>query len=148
MQQSQEKSSYQKISTPFVTSEKVLANYAKKDLGIQMLFETDKKREESLSDDSMNEEEGSLFGTQRTKKKSKAENKNFKKQSIQSEILAARQSRGWQDFVKTGSVSFGITEEDRSKRVRRMLMIGQAINAYEDVPVQEPGQRFLQNSWG
>ena len=60
-----------------------------------MLFETDKKREESLSDDSMNEEEGSLFGTQRTKKKSKAENKNFKKQSIQSEILAARQSRGW-----------------------------------------------------
>ena len=43
----------------------------------------------------MDDEEGFWPGTQRTKKKSKAENKNFKKQSIQSEILAARQSRGW-----------------------------------------------------
>ena len=29
-----------------------------------------------------------------------------------------------------------------------MLMVGQAIDAYQDVPVQEAGDEFLHNSWG
>ena len=89
-----------------------------------MLFDVDKEEQESESGDDLSEREDSWPQTQNLKEKPKTKSHNFKKQSVESEILAARQSRGWQDFVKTGSVAFGITEEDRSKRTRRMIMIG------------------------
>jgi len=61
--------------------------------------------------------------------------KKLLRQPVRSEILAARSTKNWKDFVNTGT-KWG-TEEERSKRIRRYLMVGRAIDALEDVPIQE-----------
>ena len=56
----------------------------------------------------------------------------LKRQSLTSEVYAARKSSDWRDFVNTGKKW---DHEDKSKRVRRMLMVGKAMEALEDIPV-------------
>jgi hypothetical protein len=51
-----------------------------------------------------------------------------------SEILAGRMSRDWRDYCNT-SKGLGGTQDDKSKRVRRYLIVAKAIDALEDVPV-------------
>lgn len=58
----------------------------------------------------------------------------FKKQTIMSELIAARKSRDWKDYVNTGK-GLGGNKEDKSKRVRRYLLVAKALDALEDVPV-------------
>ena len=60
----------------------------------------------------------------------------LKRQSIMSEMLAGRMSSNWRDYCNTGK-GLGGTHDDRSKRVRRYLLVAKAIDALEDVPVQE-----------
>ena len=100
-----------------------------------MMFEMEEEeKDDSGPEYSDSEADSDIWPDSRITKKEKKPSSN-KMQSVENEILAARKSRGWHDFVNTGSNTFGITDEDRSKRVRRMLMVGQAIDAFEDVPV-------------
>lgn len=49
-------------------------------------------------------------------------------------MLAGRMSRDWWDYCNTGR-GLGGTLDDKSKRVRRYLIVAKAIDALEDVPV-------------
>ena len=42
-------------------------------------------------------------------------------------MLAARRSRDWKDFARTGSRIYGRDEKDQAKRVRRYLMVANAL---------------------
>ena len=66
--------------------------------------------------------------------------------SLKAEILAGRQTKDWKTFIKCG-YKFAQPEENKMKRMKRALIVGNAIDAFEDVPNQEKGFRFLQNEW-
>ena len=57
--------------------------------------------------------------------------KHLKEQKVSQEVLAARMSRDWKDFARTGSRTYGRDEKDHGKRVRRYLMIANALRAYD-----------------
>lgn len=76
-------------------------------------------------------------------------------QSIKSEVIAARKSKNWLDFVNNskGLLSFGANNEsEKDKRIRRYVMAGHAAAALEepaiDGELEEKGKTFLGNSWG
>ena len=64
-------------------------------------------------------------------------------------MLAARRSRDWKDFARTGSRIYGRDEKDQSKRVRRYLMVANAlrVNDAENGLAKKPGKEPLKNSW-
>jgi hypothetical protein len=66
--------------------------------------------------------------------------------SLKSTIFAARNHKGWKDFIKCG-YKFAQPSPNKTKRVQRCLLVGKAIDAFEDVPVQQSGSQFMQNSW-
>ena len=55
------------------------------------------------------------------------------KEGIKSEILQARKATNWKEYVKCG-YKYAQTSPDKMKRIKRVMMIGNAINAFEDVP--------------
>ncbi len=61
------------------------------------------------------------------------ESDHLLQQSLSSEVIAARQSKGWKDFIDVGK-RWG-DPEDKSKRVRRALMVGKAMEVLEHIPV-------------
>jgi hypothetical protein len=38
-------------------------------------------------------------------------------------------------------------EVNRDQRVKRAIILGNALDALEDIPVQEEGRKFLKNDW-
>ena len=42
---------------------------------------------------------------------------------------------------------FSQPEDSKWKRLKRALIVGNAVDAFEDIPVQEKGQKFLLNDW-
>ena len=83
----------------------------------------------------------------------KKDNGNMCFQTPSAEILAARSSKNWKDFVQSQSTNqhFGFRDDkEKSKRVRRYLMLANAIDALEDMPGDEHigGGKFMGNSWG
>ena len=71
------------------------------------------------------------------------------------EILAARQSRNWKDFVNQSYKYTPFTKEGKQKRLDRMLMVSDAMDAFDEIPDvpmyngDEPrkGRQFLKNDW-
>ena len=57
--------------------------------------------------------------------------KHIKEQKLSQEIMAARKSRDWKDFVNTGSRTYGRDSKDHSKRVRRYIMVANAMLQHE-----------------
>ena len=44
-------------------------------------------------------------------------------------------------------MKFAQPEYNKDKRLNRMLLIGNAIDAYQDVPEMNNGQQFMKNDW-
>ena len=59
MRYSHERESYKPYTTSLVTSEKNLADYAKSNVGVRMLFDADKEEKESESGDDLSDREDS-----------------------------------------------------------------------------------------
>lgn len=53
-------------------------------------------------------------------------------------IKAARNHQGWRDFAMCG-YKFSQEPSLRDKRLSRYMLIGQAIDAFEDVPKEPKG---------
>lgn len=62
-------------------------------------------------------------------------------------IAAARGYRDWRSYAMVGN-KVAQEPSTREKRVARYMLVGQAIDAFEDVPKEEPGHQFLKNDWG
>lgn len=53
--------------------------------------------------------------------------RHMKEQKVDHEVLAARKSKDWKDFVRTGSRIYGRDDKDQEKRVRRYLIVANAL---------------------
>ena len=89
-------------------------------------------------------------------KKTKKNKNDLQFQSIQSEVMAARQCKDWRDFVKcqSGQVKFPQpSDADRDKRIRRYILYGNSIDAldeippYNDIAPDQNGTKFFRNNW-
>ncbi|CDW72920.1 UNKNOWN [Stylonychia lemnae] len=76
------------------------------------------------------------------KKKTDHANKETLKQSM----LAARGHKDWKDYARCG-MKVAQPEYNKDKRLNRMLLVGNAIDAYQDVPELNNGQAFMKNDW-
>jgi len=52
---------------------------------------------------------------------------------MRTDILAARKTHGWQEFVNHGYTN-SLPPELKMDRLKRYLLVGNAIDAFEDVP--------------
>ena len=79
---------------------------------------------------------------------------NLHFQNVKSELLAARYSKNWQDFThcQSTNLNFGKkNDQERDKRIRRVLLVGHAMEALEEVPPDlgaHTGKMFGKNDWG
>lgn len=71
-----------------------------------------------------------------------SENNEVLKQSI----LAARTHKGWRDFAMCG-YKFSQEPSLSEKRTNRYLLIGQALDAFEEIPKETKGVQFMKNDW-
>ena len=67
-------------------------------------------------------------------------------ETLKEAIFQARNYKNWRDFANCG---YKVSQEpsQADKRVKRYLMIGQAIDAFEDVPKEPKGGRFMHGDW-
>lgn len=78
------------------------------------------------------------------KKMGKLSNQNYRKphrplsENLKQSIFAARKCKGWKEFTKCG-YKYSQNEKTRDKRIQRMLLVGKAIDAFEEVPKEEKG---------
>ena len=67
-------------------------------------------------------------------------------------MVAARKCKDWRDFVRCQSTNQNFGKKDhfeKDKRVRRYLLVGNAVNALEEAPINTHlGQTFMENKWG
>ena len=53
---------------------------------------------------------------------------------MKSDILAARKAKGWKEFVNSGYKYSQPSEIDKMKRIKRFMMVNNAIDCFEDIP--------------
>eukprot|EP00347_Sterkiella_histriomuscorum_P021058 403335423 len=68
------------------------------------------------------------------------------KESLTQALYAARNHKSWKDFSKCG-MKFSQPEYNKDKRLNRMLLVGNAIDAFQDVPEQNDGHQLMKNNW-
>ena len=57
----------------------------------------------------------------------------IKKEGIRDAISAGKNFKNWREYAFCG-YKYAQVEADREKRVNRMILVGNAIDAFEDVP--------------
>ena len=67
--------------------------------------------------------------------------------------MAARYSKDYKDFAncQSSNLKFGRDDKERDKRIRRVLLVGHAMEALEEVPPDQgayTGKMFGKNDWG
>ncbi|TNV71152.1 hypothetical protein FGO68_gene15642 [Halteria grandinella] len=67
-------------------------------------------------------------------------------EQLKEAIKAARNHKDWRDYAMCG-YKFSQEPSLRDKRVNRYMLIGQAIDAFEDVPKEPKGSSFMKNDW-
>ncbi|CAI2376772.1 unnamed protein product [Moneuplotes crassus] len=78
-----------------------------------------------------------------------------KRKQINSELLAARGTKDWKEFINQSYKYTPHTREGRQKRVDRLLMISNAIDAFDEIPNvpryagddPKKSRHFLKNDW-
>jgi hypothetical protein len=66
-------------------------------------------------------------------------------ETLRESIMAARNHKQWLDYAKCGFKHQPRSHAD--KRVARYMLIGQAIDAFEDVPREPQGERIMEGDW-
>lgn len=69
------------------------------------------------------------------------------KENLRQSVMAARGFQDWRSFAMCG-YKHSQEPTQRDKRLSRYMLIGQAIDAFEDVPKEPKGFQFLKNDWG
>ena len=67
-------------------------------------------------------------------------------ETLSQSLLYARKYKDWREYALCGN-KFSHDPTQRSKRLNRYLLIGQAIDAFEDIPKEPNGMRFMQGDW-
>ena len=78
-----------------------------------------------------------------------------KRRKINKELLAEKSEKNWKDFVNQSYKYAPHTREGRQKRFERLLMVTNAIDAFDEIPDvpryagddPKKSRHFLKNDW-
>ena len=56
------------------------------------------------------------------------------RRKLNKQLLAARGARNWKEFVNQGFKYTPVTKEGRQTRVDRLIMVSNAIDAFDEIP--------------